>query len=239
MEIDNKHCCIEMENIGVKTSELVILEDVNLHIHCKELTVVIGKNGAGKSTLLKAILGEEKHTGKISFKSEHVKDNKLLIGYVPQKINIENSPTSVYDLVCSFTSKSPVFLGKSKKEYERIKKHLKDFGADKLIDRKVSSLSGGELQRVMLTIATIPAPGLLILDEPSSGIDKNGVEELYKMLTKLKQTQDMAIILVSHDLELVKKYADKVVLLDKRILKKGTADEVFESQEFMNVFGKY
>ena len=191
----------------------------------------------GKSTLLKTILGEEKHSGKINFKSQHSTKNKLTIGYVPQKINIENSPTSVYDLVCSFTSNKPVFLGKTKKEYDKIIKHLKEFSADKLIDRKISSLSGGELQRVMLTIATMPYPGLLILDEPSSGIDKNGVEELYKMLTKLKKSQDMAIILVSHDLDLVKKYADKVVLLDKKILKKGTSKEVFESQEFANVFG--
>lgn len=183
-------------------------------------------------------MGEEKHSGNIEFKSEHNKKNKLTIGYVPQKMNVENSPTSVYDLVCSYTSNTPVFLGNSKKEYDKIIKHLKEFNADKLINRKISSLSGGELQRVMLAIATMPYPGLLILDEPSSGIDKNGVEDLYKMLTKLKKSQDMAIILVSHDLDLVKKYADKVVLLDKKILKNGNAEEVFASQEFAKVFGR-
>ena len=161
------------------------------------------------------------------------------MGYVPQKLNIENSPTSVYDLICSYTSNLPVFAYKSKKQYDKIKNHLKEFGAEKLIDRKVSSLSGGELQRVMLTIATMPYPEILILDEPSAGIDKKGVIELYNILTDIKNTQDTAIILVSHDLELVRKYADNVVLLDKKILSKGKPKEVFASKEFKDVFGNF
>lgn len=175
--------------------------------------------------------------GTVSFKSKHNFKDKLSIGYVPQKLNLENSPTSVYDLICSYTCNFPVFAYRSRKKYKKIKEHLRCFGAEDLIDKKINSLSGGELQRVMLTIATMPYPELLILDEPSAGMDKNGIEELYRLLTKLKQTQDIAIIIVSHDLELVKKYADKVVLLNKKVLAKGNAEEVFSSIEFKEIFG--
>ena len=90
----------------------------------------------------------------------------------------------------------------------------------------------------MLAIATIDNPNLLILDEPVSGIDENGIKNFYNIVNKLKKEHDMSILLVSHDLDLVKKYADKVILIDKTILKEGTSEEVFQSEEYKNVFGK-
>ena len=151
---------------------------------------------------------------------------------------MENSPITVYDMVASFSSNKPTFLFKSKKLYEKIKEHLKDFGADNLIDRKVNRLSGGELQRVMLGMAMMSKPDLLILDEPISGIDKNGKEQFYKKIYDLKKSNDMAIILVSHDFEYVKKYADDVILLNQVIEKEGTPDEVFKSKIFIDTFGE-
>ena len=106
-----------------------------------------------------------------------------------------------------------------------------------MIDKSLGNLSGGELQRVLLTIATNPLPNLLILDEPVSGIDKNGIKTFYEIVNKLKSEKDLSIILVSHDLELVKKYADKVILLDKEIIKEGTAEVVYNSKEFKSIFG--
>ena len=95
---------------------------------------------------------------------------------------------------------------------------------------------GGELQRVLLAIATKPIPNLLILDEPVSGIDVNGIKDFYEIVNRLKKEYDMSIILVSHDLDLVKKYADKVILLDKKIIKEGFPEEVYNSIEFKNIF---
>ena len=168
-------------------------------------------------------------------------DNKtknIRIGYVPQKINIEkHMPTTVYDLCASFMTYKPIWIKKDKRIYSKIKEQLKVFGADKLIDKSLGNLSGGELQRVLLTIATNPLPNLLILDEPVSGIDKNGIKTFYEIVNKLKSEKDLSIILVSHDLELVKKYADKVILLDKEIIKEGTAEVVYNSKEFKSVFG--
>lgn len=119
---NNKPCglhCIKMNHISVNAGDLEILSDVNLHIHCGKLTVVIGRNGAGKSTLLKAILGEIPHTGAIEFKD--IRSNTLSdlkIGYVPQTLNIDkNNPTSVYDLVASFQSKVLLFFLKNPKKH--------------------------------------------------------------------------------------------------------------------------
>lgn len=232
--------CTKINNISVKFGNDVILKNVSIHIHCGELTVIIGRNGAGKSTLLKAILGEVEHKGNIIFTDE--KDNltkKIKIGYVPQKLNIEkHMPTTVFDMFASCISYIPVFMKKDKKIYKEIKEHLNIFGVDRLIDKSIGDLSGGELQRVLIAMATKPIPNLLILDEPVSGIDKNGIRDFYQILNRLKAEYDMSIILVSHDLELANQYADRVILLDKEVIKEGTPQEVFESLEFKNRFGE-
>lgn len=231
--------CIKANHISVKMGNDEILKDINLHIHCKELTVIIGRNGAGKTTLLKSLLGEVKHTGTIQFMD--TKENmarRLRIGYVPQSINVEkHMPTTVYDLFASFISNVPVWLKKDKKAETKIKDSLRNFGVENLINKSIGDLSGGELQRVLLAISTYNEPNLLILDEPISGIDKNGIQTFFEYINMLKKEHDMSIILVAHDLDLVKKYADRVILLDKTILKEGSPEEVFSSSEYKEVFG--
>ena len=162
----------------------------------------------------------------------------LRVGYVPQYVNIEkNTPMSVYDLFGGYISNKPVFLRKNKKLYNLISEQLSIFDAQGLIDKKACDLSGGELQRVLLAIAITPVPNLLLLDEPVSGIDNNGMELFYKNIMKLKENYDLAMIVVSHDFEFVKNYADHVVLLDKTIMKEGTFSEVRNCDEFKKVFG--
>ena len=181
--------CIKINNLGVKFADQVVLEDINLHIHCGSLNAIIGKNGAGKSTLIKAILDDIPHTGNIEFKD--TKDGhmqKLKIGYVPQSINIEkNTPVSVYDLIASYQFNYPVFLPKNKKIESKIKEMLRVFEAEELIDRQVCKLSGGQLQRVLLSMAIMDEPNLLLLDEPVSGIDQKGMELFYKTMDYLKK----------------------------------------------------
>ena len=231
--------CIKINHLGVRFGEQVVLEDVNLHIHCGSLNAIIGKNGAGKSTLVRAILKDVPTEGTIEYRdTKNGKMKDLKIGYVPQSINIEkNTPLSVYDLIASYEYHYPVFLPKNKRIYEEIKTHLETFEAADLIDKQVCNLSGGQLQRVLLSMAIMDKPKLLLLDEPVSGIDKNGMELFYKTITYLKNHYDLAIILISHDLDYVKKYADHVVLLDQTVLTQGTVKEVFESEEFRCVFG--
>lgn len=231
--------CTKINNISVTIGKQEILKNINIHIHCGELTVIIGKNGAGKSTLLKAILDEVPHEGDITFLDmKENKKKKIKIGYVPQSINVErHMPTTVFDMFASYISNSPVCFIKNKKVYNEVKEHLKLFGAEELIDKGIGNLSGGELQRVLLAVATKPIPNLLILDEPVSGIDANGIAKFYEIVNNLKKQYDMSIILVSHDLDLVQKFADKVILLDKEIIKEGKPEEVFESEEFKKIFG--
>lgn len=230
--------CIKVNHLGVRFNEQTVLEDVNLHVHCGSFHAIIGKNGAGKSTLIRAMLDDIPHTGSIEFRdTKDGKMQKLKIGYVPQSVNIEkNTPVSVYDLLASFESGYPVFLPKRKKLDEKIKNSLKIFEAEDLIDRQVCNLSGGQLQRVLLSLAIMDEPNLLLLDEPVSGIDKNGMARFYKTMDYLKRHYDLAIILISHDLDYVARYADHVVLLDKTVLKQGSPKEVFESSAFASVF---
>lgn len=232
--------CIKVNHLSVTISGQEILTDINLHIHCGTLNAIIGKNGAGKSTLVKAMLGDLPYTGNIEFKDrEDGCIQKLKIGYVPQSINIEkHTPVSVYDLMATYQSHIPAFFIKSKKLYAKIKESLGWFQADYLIDKQVCNLSGGELQRVLLSLAVMGQPNLLLLDEPVSGIDQNGIELFYEMMDYLKKHFDLAVILISHDLDYVARYADWVILLDQTILKQGTVREVYRSREFQQVFGE-
>ena len=231
--------CLKLKNISVRDGNHIIIEDINLHIHCGKITVVIGKNGAGKSTLIKAILGEVRHEGAIEFTDlKNSRMENLKIGYVPQYINMEkNTPMSVYDLFAGYVSNSPIFIRKNAKVLQYVKEQLDIFEAQDLIDKRACDLSGGELQRVLLSIAISPVPNLLLLDEPVSGIDSNGMQLFYRNIAKLKTNFDLAMIIVSHDFEFVRKYADHVILLDKTILKEGTPEEVLSSDEFRKSFG--
>ena len=232
-------CSIEMKNISVISGEDTLLDDVNLTFHCGELTALIGKNGAGKTTLLKTLLGERHYKGKISFTDHH---GTVLpvpkIGYVPQHLDFDKSmPVSVSDFIAAAKRGNAVWFGKNKKMKESIQKMLDDMECGYLADRRLGALSGGELQRVLLALATDPVPDLLVLDEPVSGVDVAGLDLFYKRIMELRDKQHMAVLLVSHDLGLIRKYADKVVLLDKTVVAEGEANEVFKTEAFKEAFG--
>ena len=232
--------CLKISDIGVQTDGRVLLHDVNLHVHCGELTAVIGRNGAGKTTLLKAILGEIPHGGSVDFSGHNgtpVSGKKPRIGYVPQSLSIDrNTPATVYDMLLSLVEHYPAFFPKRRKTVENFRAHLSRFRAAELLDSPLGKLSGGELQRVLLAAATLPTPDLLILDEPVSGVDRRGLDELYELLDVLKKQEDLVILLVSHDLAYVREHADKVVLLDKTVQAFGTPSDVFATEAFRDAF---
>lgn len=232
-------CCTKIENFGVSFGNKTILENVNLHIHCGELTAIIGPNGAGKSTLLKAILGEVKHSGQLTFYNpKGIHNGNPLIGYVPQHLNFDlTTPTSVLDLFVSCNTKIPTWCFVTKKVENRVYESLMKVKAEHLIKRKLGDLSGGELQRVLLALALDPKPDLLLLDEPVSGIDQKGLELFYNTVSELRRKFDLSIILVSHDLNMVSKYADRVILLDKTIKCNGDAVTVLNDKEAIKIFG--
>lgn len=230
--------CIKINNLSVTLDAQTILSDVNMHIHCGTFAAVIGRNGAGKSTLLRAILGEIPHDGTIEFKNtENGRMQNLSIGYVPQSINIDRTtPMDVYDLIASFRYRTPVCFRRHSVEQE-IRDALAEFDAETLIDKEIGKLSGGELQRVLLSMAVMDEPHLLLLDEPVSGIDKNGMDLFYEKMKGLVKHHDMAAIIISHDLDYVAQYANEVVLLDKTVLADGSPRAVYESEPFRQMFG--
>ncbi len=233
-------CCTKIENFGVTLGELTVFENVNLHIHCGELTAVIGPNGAGKSTFLRAILGEVKHSGKLLFENAKGKTTeKPIIGYVPQQLLFDkNAPVSVFDLFAAALTDFPLWLSRKKSLHSKVEEILTKVKAEHLINRRLGALSGGELQRALLALALYPAPNLLLLDEPVSGVDFEGRELFYETVTNLREKEDMAIILVSHDLDLVLKYADRVVLLNYGLKAVGAPEEVYNGEVFKKIFGK-
>ncbi len=230
-------CCLRMQNLSVKIGNDVIVEDVNLHVHCGEMVALIGPNGAGKSTLIKAILGQLPYEGVISFSVPGQRNRKLKIGYVPQSPAFDAGDcVSVADLFACCMSKRPAFLGHTKAMREKITMCLERVRSEGLIDKRIGTLSGGELQRVLLALALEPLPNLLILDEPLSGVDVEGMETLMEMLDEIRQTYDLSILMITHDFTMLSRYADQVLLLDGRPVCQGTPFEVLNSEAFRRVF---
>ncbi len=231
-------CRIELQHLGVSLDQEMLLRDVDLHIHCGQLTVLIGPNGGGKTTLLRAMLGLVPYGGSILHLDEHDKPfSGLKTGYVPQQLPFDKQmPVTVRDLLAAALSPRPVWTGVSHKTRSQALQALAMAQAEALIDRRLGALSGGELQRVLLALALNPTPDLLILDEPVSGVDHNGQALFLDTVNALRKQQHMAILLVSHDWTLVQEYADQVVLIDKTVKAIGTADEVFSSAAFMASF---
>lgn len=232
-------CCTKLESFSVTIGKTEILRDINIHIHCGELTALVGPNGAGKTTLLKAIMGEIPHTGTLRFLD--IKDchtRKPVLGYVPQKLEFDpGAPISVLDLFSAGLSARPIFLGHSARQRERAAASLSVVHAEHLLERRLGDLSGGELQRVLLALALDPCPDLLLMDEPVSGVDPHGRELFYNMVSSLRQQYDMSIILVSHDLAVVSRHADRVVFIDRTLQCAGTPEEVFSNEKIIRAYG--
>lgn len=230
-------CCLRVENVSVRIGADSILKDMNLHVHCGEMVALIGPNGAGKSTFLKAILGQQEYEGVIAFSEPGQRSKKPRIGYVPQSPAFDPSdPVSVADLFACCMSKRPAFLGLGKAMRQTVLDCLERVHGVDLIDKRVGTLSGGELQRVLLALALEPLPNILILDEPLSGVDVEGMAVLMDMLDEIRRTYDLSILMTTHDFSLLPRYADQVVLIDRAVLIQGKPETVLDSEEFRRTF---
>lgn len=214
-----------LNNISVKINQQKILYDVSLTINLSQIITILGPNGAGKSTLVKVILGLiSPTTGTIERASD------LTIGYVPQSINL--NPT------LPITVKRFMQLNKQL-SYDDIIQTLSLVKAQYLIDRSMHQLSGGELQRVLLAQALAKRPKLLILDEPTQGVDVNGQVLLYDLIIDAKTKFSCGVVMVSHDLHLVMAKTDEVICLNHHICCSGTPASVSNDPEFVSLFGPH
>ena len=230
-------CCLRVQNLNVRIGEDKILQNVNMHVHCGQMVALIGPNGAGKSTLLKAILGQREYEGVIAFSAPGQRNRKMRIGYVPQSPAFDpGDPLSVADLFACCMSRRPAFWGLGKAMKEKVLECLDRVHATELIHKRVGTLSGGELQRVLLALALEPLPNILILDEPLSGVDVEGMHDLMEMLDEIRKEYDLSILMTTHDFSSLERYADQVVLIDHAVKKLGTPQEVLSSPEFRTAF---
>lgn len=230
-------CCLRVQNLSVKIGGDRILQDVNMHIHCGEMVAIIGPNGAGKSTFIKAILGQREYDGVIAFSVPGERSRKPRIGYVPQSPNFDPSdPISVGDLFACCLSRRPAFLGLGKSTWELVLDCLDMVHGADLIDKRVGTLSGGELQRVLLALALEPMPNILILDEPLSGVDVEGMQSLMDMLDEIRKTCDLSILMITHDFSMLPRYADQVALIDHTLKIMDKPEVVLNSEAFFRSF---
>jgi zinc transport system ATP-binding protein len=230
-------CCLRISNLSVRIGSDLILKDVNLHIHCGEMVALIGPNGAGKSTFLKAVLGQRDYRGVIAFSEPGQRSRKPVIGYVPQSPSFDpGDPISVADLFACCMSRRPAFLGIGKAMRTQILECLDRVHGKDLIDKRVGTLSGGELQRVLLALALEPLPNILILDEPLSGVDVEGMQSLMDMLDEIRKEYDLSILMTTHDFSMLPRYADQVVLIDHKVVCAGAPETVLSSDDFRRIF---
>lgn len=212
---------VELRDISVRYPNGVLaLDGINVDVDEKDLVALIGPNGAGKSTLLKVILGLIKPTsGSVKLLgSEDLTKNLKYVGYVPQSAQARdvNMPFSVFETVMlGRTPQAGLFHGVGAKDRRKVEEVLKLFGIFDLKDRKIGQLSGGQSQRVFLAKAMVADPKLLLLDEPTSGVDTTSKAEFYQSLERLNKETGITVILCSHDIGVITKIANRVLCINR------------------------
>lgn len=216
---------VKLTSVGVRLREQHILNDINLVLYSGQIVTVIGPNGAGKTTLLRTLLGLITPSVGIVWRKPN-----LTIGYVPQRLQLNPSlPLTV----ARFLKLLPHVTN------EQIIKVLNEVGALHILKRSMQTISGGELQRVLLARALLRKPELLVLDEPTQGVDINGQVELYQLIGKICEQYQCGVLMVSHDLNLVMANTDQVICLNHHICCSGLPEQVSNDPAFRELFGDY
>jgi len=226
---------IEIRDLYVEMGGVEILHGVNAVFRKGEITALIGPNGAGKTTLLLAVLDIIPYRGEIKI---HTKKSRGAIGYVPQHLDFDRGmPATVTDFLCLGRQRLPVWLfhGKSKKAHAL--EALSWVDAERLSRKRLGSLSGGEMQRVLLAMALMERPEIILLDEPASAVDRSGEEIFLKLVKRLHAERDITFLMVSHDLTMVTRLADQVICLNRVVLSEGRTADVLNEPNLAACFG--
>lgn len=214
---------VSLENISVTFNQRQVLSDISLTLKSGEIMTLLGPNGAGKSTLVRVVLGLVTPDSGIIKREAH-----LRIGYVPQKIYL--------DATMPLTVSRFLRLRPATRQQD-ILPALQRVQAGHLIAAPMQKLSGGETQRVLLARALLNQPQLLVLDEPTQGVDVNGQIALYDLINQLRRELNCAVLMVSHDLHLVMAKTDEVLCLNQHICCSGTPEVVSMHPQFISMFG--
>jgi len=201
---------LKISNLSVKFPNETILDNISFELKKGTTLAIVGPNGAGKTTLFRVLLNLVPYTGKIEW------TDKVKIGYVPQRLSVSDIPISIKEFL-SFKSAS------------NIEDSLSSVGLDtSILNKSLGVLSGGQLQRVLIAWATIDKPNVLLFDEPTTGVDLDSEEAIYKMLHELEKKSEITILLISHDIHIIRDYSDYMLALNKCVTFFG------ESKEIMN-----
>ncbi len=211
---------LKVSNLGVKLQNQTLLDHVSFSVKKGKTLAILGPNGAGKTVLLRTLLHLLPHTGSIEW------TEKVKIGYVPQYVNVSDVPMSVKE-----------FLSIGKGNY------IEALGSVRLTDKSILNkrlgvLSGGQLRRVLIAWALIDRPNVLLLDEPTTGVDMDSEEPIYLMLNEIKKTQKITILLITHNIHLVQEYADDLLALNKCVTYCGPSSEIGKPNIQKQIYGE-
>lgn len=211
---------IAARGLTVRLGRRLILDSVDIIVARGEIVTIVGPNGSGKSTLLRALIGAVRpDAGRVE------RAPGLRIGYVPQKLQIDGAmPITVRR-----------FLGG--RRARGASAALEEAGAADLADRQMTDLSGGQLQRALLARALTASPDLLLLDEPTQGLDQPGAAAFYLLIEAVRARSGCAVLMVSHDLHVVMSASDRVICLNGRICCEGAPSAVSSAPEYRELFG--
>ena len=215
------HALLDIEGLVVRRQREALLEDVALAVRRGTIHALVGPNGAGKSTLFSAILGMIQFDGRVVMNAT----GSGTIGYVPQSFAVDPTlPVTVAEFLALTRQRRPVCFGLSRATHTRVGRLLERVGMAGLERRPLAVLSGGEMRRLLLAHALDPEPELLLLDEPAAGLDESAMAMLEDILLGLRAGGTTTVLMISHDLEQVQRVADRVTVLDRRVVAEGTPD---------------
>lgn len=217
---------LDCKKLNIGYNDKSVCKDITFSVDSGEYVCIIGENGCGKSTLIKTILGLNKQLGgKIVFNKDF---NKSIIGYLPQQTDLQKDfPATVNEIVMSgFLSKMKFRPFYKKSEKQQALGIMKFLGIDELQKKSYRELSGGQQQKVLLARAMCSTQDLLVLDEPTNGLDARAIKRFYELLAEINK-EGTAIIMVTHNIEKVIKYATKIIYL------KNTPEFIGSKEEFL------
>ena len=214
---------IQAQRLGVRIGARQILRDIDLSVRTREIVTLVGPNGSGKTTLLRVLIGAQAPS-----EGAVVREAGLRVGYVPQRLAIDQAmPLTVARWLALSGTKDP-------------EKHLQiaeQVGISSLVKQQMSSLSGGEFQRALLAEALLMRPDLLVLDEPTQGLDQPAVASFYQLIEDVRDDLGCAVLMVSHDLHVVMRSSDHVICLNGHVCCQGTPTLVSAAPEYQALFG--
>jgi ABC-type Mn2+/Zn2+ transport system ATPase subunit len=232
---------IDIRNVSVSLGGRRILEEVTLSIGAGELVALIGPNGAGKTTLLRSILGLIPiESGTVVLLGERDFRRALpRIGYVPQRLALDAGLSlSVREFLALRRRETRNWFWRRQHSLDlELPPVVGELGVLPLLDKAVSTLSGGQLQRVLIAFALMNNPAVLLLDEPTEGVDAPGERTFYEIISDIHRAHHLTVVLVSHDLSMVHRHASWVVALNGRVCCEGAPDEVIQTEALRKAYG--